>query len=250
MFLNKTSTAGQADALNVFVKRLEDHIELLNRKCALQRHELWDYKKKQMNYCVSLTQKNRKLREERLSVGKKCLQDVVEVKHGAEINSFLQNTAKIRTESFISKKTKCCKMKQDHKSLEKVVKRLREEVFYWEQHHSEHLQATLSAVLDQQDRVLCQYLDHKSENSGQTQTKANFNIPGHFSGGKFDAMKNEQKLKMKLAGLNSIFKRYQLYSSEKIMNLERKFLSVKQINIGLERRLLQLTQHVELLKHS
>ena len=105
MFLNKTSTAGQADALNVFVKRLEDHIELLNRKCALQRHELWDYKKKQMNYCVSLTQKNRKLREERLSVGKKCLQDVVEVKHGAEINSFLQNTAKIRTESFISKKT-------------------------------------------------------------------------------------------------------------------------------------------------
>ena len=52
-------------------------------------------------------------------------------------------------------------------------------------------------------------------------------------------------LHQQLGGIKRLLAKQQQTSQEKIADLERKFLSAKQINIALERRLMQLSQVLE-----
>jgi hypothetical protein len=131
------------------IKRLEDKIEI-------DRKNLLSFKKEQHRHNLKLSNNNKKLREEKQMMGEQAME--------------LQNTTKIltkRVEELEQKVTELVsseqlsigklhvaeKKLQNYTKMENSVKELRKELFYWEQHHTEHLNATLSAVLEHKDKI-------------------------------------------------------------------------------------------------
>jgi hypothetical protein len=235
----KQSTHHSSDTGEIVFRQVEEHVRRLERKCELQRKELLEYKKKLTRYNVNLTNKNRKIREERVTVGEKFFADRAMVERLKARNKFLEHkVAVLETNATISTGIiSTMQMKTKYLGcMEKITKEQREELFYWEQHHSEHLQATLSAVLEQQDRVLKQFLltctNHLSLRISCTRS---------------EAIENPTPSQKEELILKKLLDKQKRYSEEKLIDMERKYLSVKQINLALERRLMQLTQQLECL---
>ena len=59
----------------------------------------------------------------------------------------------------------------NYNKMENSVKDCREELFYWEQHHTEHLNATLSAVLEHKDKIHNNLLKKATLNEEQKKTE-------------------------------------------------------------------------------
>jgi hypothetical protein len=247
--MESTGPGAQGDVWEEVVQKYEAAIKRWEQKYELQRKSLLEYKQEQEKHKFTLTDKNRRMREERAETFKQFAEDTARVGQLEEQNARLEaEVAALETREMLvaAQLSTALEKNEKYDILEKTVKELREELFYWEQHHSEHLQATLSAVLDQQDKVHAQFLDRACRER-EEETRSPVAAVAGAAPVVPEAFHKQQiaMLHQQLGGIKRLLAKQQQTSQEKIADLERKFLSAKQINIALERRLMQLSQVLE-----
>ena len=149
------------------IKRLEDKIEI-------DRKNLLSYKKEQQRHNLKLTNNNKKLREEKQMMGEQAmeLQDRTKILQKRVIELEQKVTRLVSSEQLAIGKLQVAEKKLiNYNKMENSVKDLREELFYWEQHHTEHLNATLSAVLEHKDKIHNNLLKKATLNEEQKKTE-------------------------------------------------------------------------------
>ena len=260
------------------IKRLEDKIEI-------DRKNLLSYKKEQQRHNLKLTNSNKRLREEKQMMGEQAmdLQNTTKILNKRVQELEAQVSKLVSSEQVALGKLQIAEKKlMKHKELEKSASDLREELFYWEQHHTENLNATLSAVLENKDKIHKQLLKKaiKNERKKEERQKMFINVirndsnnispntsaagsknffvedANARSSGYNDLFRIEAELQWKnqriqylenqVEELKVLLEKTRKNEAKRYSDLERKFLSAKGINVALERQLMFRNQQADL----
>ena len=260
------------------IKRLEDKIEI-------DRKNLLSYKKEQQRHNLKLTNSNKRLREEKQMMGEQAmdLQNTTKILNKRVLELEAQVSKLVSSEQVALGKLQIAEKKlMKHKELEKSASDLRKELFYWEQHHTENLNATLSAVLENKDKIHKQLLKKaiKNERKKEERQKMFINVirndsnnispntsaagsknffvedANARSSGYNDLFRIEAELQWKnqriqylenqVEELKVLLEKTRKNEAKRYSDLERKFLSAKGINVALERQLMFRNQQADL----